>query len=205
MFEFCDIESIEEIGEIEMVDISVKDDESFVLSNGLISHNSATGGFNIVRDATIHSLLPIKGKTLNVSNESLATVFKNDKYKWIISAIQLGTPNQLRHGKVYIATDQDCDGLHIRILLIQFFAKFFPWFIEEGRLFIIEAPLYRYELNGKKIYTKDEPPKNAKNVKYYKGLGSMDKMANREMLNNPILIPIINVEEITKFYKEIYG
>lgn len=204
-YEICDILSISEITEYDMVDISVDDDMSFTLSNGLISHNSASGMFNLVRNPKVHSLLPLKGKPCNVHRDTLANVAKNDKYVPIIGAIGLGDRNNLRHGKCYISTDSDPDGLHIRLLMIQFFVKFFPWFIDEERLYVMEAPLYSYKLNGEMKYEMEPPPNGAKDVKYYKGLGSMDEEATRHMLENPRLVKISNSNKITDFYEKIYG
>jgi len=166
----------------------------------LTEGDSALGQFNSVRNPKTMSLFPLKGKPSNVFNQTLAQVTSSDKYMHIIGAIGLGDKNSLRHGKCYIASDQDPDGLHIRLLLIQFFAKFFPWFIEEGRLFILEAPLYEYK-TGKEIkYSKEKPPEDAINVKYFKGLGSMSKNATKSMINEPILVKIEDAKEIMQFF-----
>jgi len=46
VFEFDEIESIEEIGYHECTDIEVQDDNSFTLANGLVVHNSAKQGLS---------------------------------------------------------------------------------------------------------------------------------------------------------------
>jgi len=171
----------------------------------LTEGESASGQLDFVRNPKIHSLFPMMGKPSNVFKESFANIVKNDKYAPIISAINLGDKDNLRHGKCYIVSDSDEDGAHIRLLLIQFFVKYFPWFIDEGRLYVLEAPKYSYKLNNKILYSIEEPLKEAKDIKYFKGLGSMNKEATKEMLFNPNLIHIINSESINKFYKEIYG
>ena len=187
-----------------MVEASGKrwQDKILIITEG----QSAQGAFSQVRDPKVHSLLPLKGKTPNVTNMTITDVLKNEEYQNIISAMGLedGTKS-LKHSKLYIATDQDCDGLHIRILLINFFAKFFPEMIIENRLFVLESPLYEYTLKGKVCYSyKDTPPKSAKNISYFKGLGSNSKSANEEIMNNPKLIPVVNIKEINKVLKRIY-
>lgn len=166
--------------------------------------DSAKGSFLKVRNPKIHSLLPLRGKPKNIMNESLSVILKNEKYKDLISALHLGDKDNLRHGKLYIATDQDPDGLHIRILLIYFFAKFFPWFIEQGRLFVLETPLYEYEENKKIKYSIEQPPKTAKVLNYFKGLGSLDSSVVKYAIENPILIPINDIKSIEEFYADKY-
>jgi len=205
-FKLLEIDSIEEIEEVEMIDLSVQKDESFTLSNGLISHNSAAGAFRNVRNSKIHSILPLKGKVPNVKKLTLKEVLKNPSYQNIIGSLRLtGDNSDLRHGKVYIATDTDPDGKHIRILLIQFFAKFFPEFIDEGRLFILNSPLYEYKLNKTLKYSYGEkPPPEATDISYFKGLGSNTKTANKEIMENPKLLLIKDSKELKKIYRELY-
>ncbi len=187
----------------ELVEATSRDFEEKILI--VTEGQSACGGFNTVRNTKIHSLLPLRGKTLNVFNSTLADVMKNSKYKDLISAIQLGTPDNLRHGKLYIATDQDSDGLHIRILLVLLFAKFFPWFIEQNRLYIMETPKFQYKIGKTIHYSIQDSPNEATDVRYFKGLGSLPKSALKYSLENPALIEIRDVDEIIKFYNEIYG
>ena len=51
--------------------------------------------------------------------------------------------DKLRYGKIVFATDADVDGLHIRNLLITFFMRFFRPLVADGRVYILETPLYR--------------------------------------------------------------
>jgi len=51
--------------------------------------------------------------------------------------------DRLRYGKIVFATDADVDGLHIRNLLIAFFMRFLRPLVAEGRVFILETPLFR--------------------------------------------------------------
>lgn len=91
--------------------------------------------------------------------------------------------------------DMDCDGQHIRSLLNGLFKKLFPGLIEAGRLYTVEAPLYKVityqngKPNIKMIYSEEEMrhykiPKNAE-VERYKGLGEMELDEAREALANP--------------------
>ena len=182
--------------------IGKPEDKIMILCEG----DSARGAFNTVRNKMIHSLLPLKGKCKNVFNLKLADAIKNKEYANIVSAVHLGNPDNLRHSKIWIASDADNDGYHIRILLILFFVKFFPWFIEQNRLFVLESPKYQYKLNGKIEYSYDGIiPEGSTQIKYFKGLGSLTKDAVKHTINNPKLISIINANEIINDYEIIYG
>ena len=91
--------------------------------------------------------------------------------------------------------DADVDGNHIRSLLCGLFARFFPEIIEAGRLYVVEAPLYKiitYK-NGKPniemVYSEAEMqnrkiPKGA-DIERYKGLGEMELDEAKTALANP--------------------
>ena len=65
-----------------MVDISVDIDESFSLSNGIISHNSAAAttkrGFSVT-GGDYFGLFPLRGKPLNVKKISLHKMMEDDE------------------------------------------------------------------------------------------------------------------------------
>jgi hypothetical protein len=116
--ELVEIESIEDSGEyVNMVDISVDEDKSFTLSNGIISHNSArsfavTGFSQTGRD--YFGAFPLKGKPLNVRDVPISKIKDNDEIKNIIQVLGLEfgkkykNTKSLRYGKVVILSDSDC-------------------------------------------------------------------------------------------------
>lgn len=74
----------------------------------------------------------------------------------------------------------NCDGHHISSLLINFFYRWFPHVITERRLNILITPLVSAEIAGKLqyYYSNDEFDQirdKAKNVRYLKGLGSLNQ------------------------------
>jgi hypothetical protein len=116
--ELIDIEDIEFTNEYDnMVDIQIDIDESFCLSNGIISHNSALStclsGFSVT-GRKYYGAFPLKGKPLNVRGEGLTKIKENEEIKNIISALGLEfgkkytDTKDLRYGKVVIMTDADC-------------------------------------------------------------------------------------------------
>ena len=117
-FELTEIESIEYTDEyINMIDISVDVDESFCLSNGIVSHNSAAGTIvaglsELGRD--YYGLMSLKGKPLNIRNSTLSHMKDNEEMKNIMNAIGLEIgktytdTKDLRYGRIIIMTDADC-------------------------------------------------------------------------------------------------
>jgi DNA gyrase/topoisomerase IV subunit B len=70
----------------------------------------------------------------------------------------------------------------------------------------MESPRYQFKLNGELKFIYDSNiPKGAKDIKYFKGLGSMTKEAVKYTLSNPKLIAITDAEQIIKDYNVIYG
>ena len=64
--ELVDIIDIENLNQYKnMVDIAIEDDESFLLSNGLVSHNSAAGSVMQARDSETDAIYALKGKVKN--------------------------------------------------------------------------------------------------------------------------------------------
>jgi topoisomerase-4 subunit B len=54
-----------------------------------------------------------------------------------------------------VATDADVDGMHIRLLLITFFLKFFPELVREGHVYVLQTPLFRVRNRRTKIKDKN--------------------------------------------------
>lgn len=104
-----DIEDISYSEEyVKMVDISVKTDESFVLSNGIVSHNSAAGSVKQARDSRYEGVYAIKGKIKNT--KKLSDLTENKEILEIMNILGLdpSKENTPSFQKIVIATDEDC-------------------------------------------------------------------------------------------------
>lgn len=108
-------------------------------------------------------ILPIRGKILNVGKASLSKVLASQSVMDIITAsgTPLGSkcdPSKGRVGKILFLTDADDDGYHINSLLSALFVQYFrPW-VEQGRVYHINAPLYLGAFKDQKFFgdTPDE-------------------------------------------------
>ena len=82
-------------------------------------------------------------------------VYENEEFNLLQAALDIeeGLDN-LRYNKVIVATDADVDGMHIRLLLITFFLKFFPELIKKGHVYVLQTPLFRVRNRRSKIRNK---------------------------------------------------
>jgi DNA gyrase/topoisomerase IV subunit B len=189
-----DILEISNHGIDNSIDLSITDDESFLLADGTIVHNSAIGSLNQKRNSKSDGTYALRGKIKNPKRISgLAT---NSEILDLMNILDL-EPKELKNPKfkkIVIATDADPDGDHIASILINLFYKWFPNVINNGHLYKLIPPLvssgtgknmdYFYSLAEFQEWSKKNRPSN---VRYLKGLGSMSvddwewTMAQRRM------------------------
>ena len=186
-FEFDEIESIEDVGYQECVDIEVEDDHSFTLSNKLISHNSAKQGLSDGLGRAEIGYFSTRGVPLNAYEVAPQKIAANEELENIIKCLKLHlkeeTQSELTYEKIVLANDSDADGSHIMSLYIAFFSKYAPSIIKEKRLCALKLPLICMKDSKGNIiemfrsfdeynnWVKEN--KNSKlECKYYKGLGS---------------------------------
>ena len=106
---------------INTIDISVEDDESYVLASGIVSHNSAMGSLLQKRDPKIDAAYALKGKIKNA--RKLSDLTSNAEIIDLMNILNLDPENDraCKFLRVVIATDADPDGHHIASLIIQLF------------------------------------------------------------------------------------
>lgn len=202
-----DIESIKPVGLTNMIDIQVEGDESFILHNGVISHNSAISGMASVRNPKIHGGLPLRGKVLNVNGEPAKKVLESQALVDIITALGLvigekADRSKLRYGKVYIATDADQDGSNICALLVNFLHSFWPELFDDGQepfVFVFMTPFIIAEKGKERKYwyahNYDQfKPEDWKGwaITRAKGLGTLQEPDWEYSLQKPELYPIVD-------------
>ncbi|MGE5390859.1 MAG: toprim domain-containing protein, partial [Deltaproteobacteria bacterium] len=153
----------------------------------IVEGDSAGGSAKMARDRNFQAILPLRGKILNVQKSRLDRILANEEIKAMITAIGAGISEDFdikkaRYHKIFIMTDADVDGAHIRVLLLTFFYNYMRDLIEQGYVYIAQPPLYGTKRGNEIHYFHDEEKMNqfvtASNKKWaiqrYKGLGEMD-------------------------------
>ena len=91
MYELVEIDSVTEEGYRNCVDISVdSDDRTFLLGNGIVSHNSALGGLLPSLGRKEKAYYMLKGKPLNAYSASQKKFIENKELSGLYQIIKNG-------------------------------------------------------------------------------------------------------------------
>ena len=172
------------------------DSHSFVLENGILSHNcegdSAKGPFMFTRNPKLQAVLPLRGKILNITNKSVKDAIKNSEICDIANSIGCGIGSacdaeKSRYERIIIAADADPDGQQITCLVLSVFVNMFPDLVKAGRVYIAEPPLYCWGDNPKNYGWCNKVEDVPKGVSFtrMKGLGEMQNSQIEYFLVNP--------------------
>ncbi len=154
----------------------------------IVEGDSAGGTAKQARVRQFQSILPLRGKPLNVEKKRLDQVLANEEIRTMISALGAGVGNdfnidKINYHKVIILSDADQDGFHIRCILLTFFFRYMKELVNAGHVYIGMPPLYKvykqnssieeYAYDDKELQEKIEKVGRGYLIQRYKGLGEM--------------------------------
>lgn len=176
--------------------------------------DSASGSITKSRDVATQAVFSLRGKPRNIMKIKKVDVYKNEELNLLHNALDIddGLEN-LRYNNVVIATDADVDGMHIRLLLLTFFLRFYPDLIRTGHVYILQTPLFRVRNKQKTTYCYTDEERvaaihNTSNAEItrFKGLGeiSPEEIKNfigKDMRLDPVILhKDFDTKKVLSFY-----
>jgi DNA topoisomerase-2 len=163
---------------------------TLILTEGDSAKTFAMWGRSIVGPEK-YGIMPLKGKVLNIRDASIAQLIGNEEINNLKQILGLKQDriykdvNDLRYGKVMLLTDADCDGSHIKSLLVNMFHYWWPSLLKMDYIQTLKTPIVK-AIRGKKVmefYTEQDYIKwkasginfNSYQIRYFKGLGTSKK------------------------------
>ena len=126
----------------------LKEESSIFITEG----DSASGSITKSRDVNTQAVFSLRGKPLNCQKLTKTVVYENEEFNLLQAALNIEDGlDGLRYNKVIVATDADDDGMHIRLLMLTFFLKFFPDLVKKGHVFVLQTPLFRVRARKTKV------------------------------------------------------
>lgn len=157
----------------------IKGEDSMIF---ITEGDSASGTMTHSRNADTQAIFSLRGKPENMYGKRQSEIYKNDELYQLMMALGIEQDvENLKYSKVVIATDADNDGFHIRNLVMTFFLGYFEELVTNGRIFILETPLFRVRNKKENIYcySEEERDKAQKHLgtscetTRFKGLGEI--------------------------------
>jgi len=116
----------------------------------LVEGDSAAKSVVAVRDDRLQAVLALQGKPLNAWAAPPAKVAKHVLFRQLADALGLDEPTalpdgaaaRLRFDRIALLFDPDADGIHIGALMLLYFQRWLPGLIEDGRIWLVRAPMF---------------------------------------------------------------
>jgi topoisomerase-4 subunit B len=172
----------------------------------LTEGQSASGSIISSRDVNSQAVFSLRGKPLNTFGKKKSELYKNEELYNIMVA--LGIENaleDLRYGRIVLATDADNDGFHIRNLLMTFFLNYFEELVVAGRVYILETPLFRVRNKKQTLYCYSEKERDeaiaalkGAEVTRFKGLGEISPKEFGQFIGEDIRLVKVNMKSVHK-------
>ena len=177
--------------------------------------DSASGTITKVRNAENQAVFSLRGKPINSYKESRKKVAENEELNLLIAALGVEEDmDNLRYNNIIVATDADDDGMHIRLLVLTFFLKYYPELVRRGHVYILQTPLFRVR-NKKEVrycYSSEEKEAAIKSlgkgieVTRFKGLGEISSDEFVHFIGDDMKLDLVqlndeeSIAELLEFY-----
>ena len=177
--------------------------------------DSASGTITKARNANNQAVFSLRGKPINCYKESRKKVAENEELNLLISALGVEDDiDNLRYNNIIVATDADDDGMHIRMLVLTFFMKYYPDLIRRGHVHILQTPLFRVKNKKETRYCysaeeRDEAVKTLKSgveITRFKGLGEISSNEFVNFIGDEMRLDLVklsddeSISDIMEFY-----
>lgn len=194
--------------------------------------DSAKGALVSARNPNFQAIYPLRGKILNCIDSTEQKILSNQVITDLVKIIGTGINStnkrlntfdidNLRYGKIIIATDQDSDGSHIATLIIGMIYRLMPQLLSEGKIYLAQTPLYEIQLandevlyamseNEMKTMTQGELKGKRYKISRAKGLGELDADILSKTAMNPesrtiIKVQVDDIKDLGKILKTWLG
>ena len=187
------------------------DGSMIFLTEGL----SAAGSIVSARNVMTQAIFSLRGKPENMHGRKRTAIYKNEELYNMMMALGIENGVEgLRYGRIVIATDADYDGFHIRNLLLTFFLGYFEELVTQGRVHILETPLFRVRTKKETRYcysarerdeTQSELGQSAE-ITRFKGLGEISPNEFGQFIGEDMRLVRVDVQtlkavpEVLSFY-----
>jgi DNA gyrase subunit B len=156
----------------------------------IVEGDSAAKSVCRLRSRQLQAVIAMQGKPLNAYKAKADAVTKYKLYHTLLQSLgctSLAAPEKLRYDRIIFLFDPDADGIHIGALMLLFFYRWLRPVIENGKLFVVRAPLYEIaNVDRSQIhlgYTEEQyrqlcaqlGPSTDLKKQRYRGLGSMNE------------------------------
>ena len=166
--------------------------------------DSASGTITKARNANYQAVFSLRGKPINCYKESRKKVAENEELNLLVSALGVEDDlENLRYNNIIVATDADDDGMHIRMLVLTFFMKYYPDLIRRGHVHILQTPLFRVrnKKENRYCYSVEEKEKAVAALKTgveitrFKGLGEISSEEFRDFIGEDMRLDLVKLAE----------
>jgi len=174
-----------------------------ILTEGDSAKTMAVSGLGAIpRSSNIYGVFPLKGKLINVRDQSHQRIIQNTEFINLKNIMGLKIDRQytldnigeLRYGSIILMMDADVDGSHIKGLLINMMHYYWPSLLEiDGFIKIFITPIVKvshkneiniFYNNDDYVKGKNKNDSNVWKIKYYKGLGTNTAEEAKEYFKN---------------------